>query len=72
MSLIIRKHSRKPLIGRRQYHAQIMDGVNYEIIWRTTEGYNNRKDRDWAIDKLLLELPMKTKVIDDDSNELKL
>ena len=50
--LRIEKYSRKPLVGRRQYAARIVASRNGEIIWRTSESYNNRGDRDWAVSML--------------------
>lgn len=52
MTIRIEKYSRKPLVGRRQYSARIVEAHNGNPIWRTTESYNNRSDRDYAIDLL--------------------
>lgn len=48
----IETFSRKPLIGRRQYYARIVSARNGKTLWRTSEGYNNRSDRDAAIEAL--------------------
>lgn len=50
--LVIEKYSTKPLFGRRQYAARILDERSGDVLWRTSESYNNREDRDHAVDRI--------------------
>lgn len=48
MSIRIETFSRKRFGRRRQYHARIVH-ENGNQLWRTSEGYSNRGERDAAI-----------------------
>lgn len=48
----IEKFSKKSLWRRRQYHWRIRH-FNGKIIARSSESYNNQKDRDTSLDNLL-------------------
>lgn len=52
MRLRIETFSRKRAMRRRQYHARICDEDNGNVLWRTSEGYNNRGERNVAILRL--------------------
>jgi hypothetical protein len=53
MGLRIELYSRKRAFRRRQYHARIVNEENGNVIWRMSEGYNNRGDRDMQIANLI-------------------
>jgi hypothetical protein len=44
--------SRKRFGRRRQYYARIVEEQSEKQSWRTSEGYNNRGDRQKAVDQL--------------------
>lgn len=68
MSLRIEKYSRKRPFKRRQYHARIVNAENGKTIWRTSEGYNNRGERDAAVVVLDRELERAIIIDLDDPN----
>jgi ribonuclease HI len=43
-TLRIETYSKKPLLGRRQYRARVVNEQNGKVQWVTSEGYNNRAD----------------------------
>lgn len=45
-------YSKKPLIGRRQYRARIVNVDNGKEQWMTSEGYNNKSDCRAAVEAL--------------------
>lgn len=49
----IERFSIKRPFRRRQYHARIVCTENSKRQWRTSEGYNNRSERDDAVNALL-------------------
>lgn len=44
LRLRVETYSRKPLLGRRQHSARIVNDNNGKEQWRTSESYNNRDD----------------------------
>lgn len=56
LAVYVETYSTKPLFGRRQHRARIVERRSGKTLWVTSEGYNNRSDLDNAIARLDLPL----------------